>query len=294
MLKESKVIFNKESHTYTLDGVALSGVTSLLSRTVFKDKYDDVPEAILQQAARRGTFVHECCEMYDNLGIETDSDEVRGYKKLCEDYDLKIEASEYLVSDNKHYASSIDKVYKDGDRYHLGDIKTTYKLDEEYVRWQLSIYAYLFELQNKGKHVDKLFAIYLRKEEARIVYVERIDTEIIKALMKADTEGRAFENPIERETLPAMYREMETSILEIVTQKAYWDEKYQTLKDGMMKEMVSAGEYQWKGEKLSVTRRKDSVSKRFDAERFKRDHPDMYSEYQTETTRTGSLTINKL
>jgi hypothetical protein len=271
-------------------------VTSLLGRTIFKDKYNNVPKFVLDKAAERGTYIHQCCELIDDLGIKTECEEANNYVRICKENDLKVEASEYLISDNKHYASSIDKVFFDGESYHLADIKTTYTLDREFVMWQLSIYAYLFELQNKGAKVGKLFAIYLRKEKAEIVYVDRIDKKIIKQLMRADLEGKPFENPIkmDRPTLPEKYRQIENSISEIIEQRAYWDEKYNSLKEGIMKEMVLSGDYSWKGEKINITRRKESVSKRFDADSFKRDYPELYDKYLTETTRTGSLTINKI
>jgi hypothetical protein len=129
-LVKSGVVFDSEHHTYTLDGKQLSGITSLLDRQLFKDKYSGIPEDILRKAAERGTYIHQCCELADE-GFPSDCKEAMNYLNLKSKYNLKIEESEYLVSDNEYYASCIDKVYRyDDNTFYLGDIKTTYKLNK--------------------------------------------------------------------------------------------------------------------------------------------------------------------
>ena len=51
-LVKSGVVFDSEHHTYTLDGKQLSGITSLLDRQLFKDKYSGIPEDTLRKAAK--------------------------------------------------------------------------------------------------------------------------------------------------------------------------------------------------------------------------------------------------
>lgn len=69
MLNKSSVIFNQEEHTYTLNGVPLSGITSVLERNLFQRKYDGIPKHILDNAAERGSFIHEQIELVDSIGI---------------------------------------------------------------------------------------------------------------------------------------------------------------------------------------------------------------------------------
>lgn len=167
-LIKSQVVFNPDEHTYMLGDKELSGITSVISRQLFPDKYRDVPEYVLRKAAERGTMIHSICELVDDMGITHDSDEAQGYKELKDDWGLRYECSEYLVSDNEDYASCIDKVYRENETdFTLGDIKTTYVLDKESVRWQLSIYAYLFELQNPGCNAVRLIGIWLRGKNMR-------------------------------------------------------------------------------------------------------------------------------
>lgn len=296
-LVKSNVIFDQQAHTYTTpDGVCLQGITGMIERQLFPDKYSGVPDFVMKRAAERGSFVHEVCELIDDLGVDHESEEARNYQRLKERYNLQYEESEYLVSDNGHFASCIDKVYRESDtEFSLGDIKTTYKLDKEYVRWQLSIYAYLFELQNPGCKAVRLFAIWLRGGIAELVEVERIPDKIILELLSAEIDGRKFVNPYAvpevKTDLPLKYREMEQSIIEISEQEKYWKEQKKILMDGIMKEMVKAGAYSWKGESISFTRKKDSTRKIFDREAFERDYPGVYDKYLTDTPVSGSITL---
>ena len=206
-LSHSKVRFDSDTHTYTLDGRELSGITSLLDRQLFKDKYSGIPDEILQKAAERGTLIHQQCEMADE-GFPVVSDEAINYMLLKQKYNLRHEESEYLVSDNENYASCIDKVYRyDDNTFFLGDIKTTYKLNKEYVQWQLSIYAHLFEKQNKGAKVSSIFAIWLRGATHQLVEIERIPDEKVEKLLYCDSHGLQY-----TENLPVVTSEAEKFI----------------------------------------------------------------------------------
>lgn len=298
-LNKSQVIFNQEKHTYILNGVFLSGITGMIERQLFPDKLKGIPQYRIDKAAEKGSYIHECCEIADSLGVIPDCEEAKNYLNLIQLNGLIIEDSEYLVSDNEHYASSIDKVYRDGeDTFHLGDIKTTYKLDKEYVRWQLSIYAYLFELQNPGAKVDRLFAIWLRGSIAELIDVERISSDVIESLLTCDINGIQFVNPyalpISNITLPSHYQEMEQSIAEILEQAKYWTEKKKELSDGIMKAMVESGAYSWKGNTVSFTRKKDTIRKEFDKKSFERDYPQLYNQYLKETPVAGSVTLKTI
>lgn len=295
-LVKSPVIFDPEAHTYSLpDGTRFQGITGMLRRQLFPDEYRDVPQRILDHAAERGHAVHQLCELVDDLGITPEEADAQAYIRLKADQGLRYRTSEYLVSDNTRFASAIDKVYEDGESsFILADIKTTYRLNEEYVRWQLSIYAYLFELQNPGAKVSGLLALWIRDGHASAYALERIPSDIIVSLLEAEAEGRQFVNPLatpETVNLPDKYRQMEQSIIEIDRQARYWAEQKKALMDGIMREMVLAGAYQWDGDRIKLTRKKDSIRKAFDAKKLAEDHPDIYAEYLKESPQAGSITL---
>lgn len=189
-LNQSWVVFDEGTHTYTLNGKLLSGITGMLSRQLFPDKYKDIPEYILAKAAERGTAIHKDCEFADATGLPPQTTEGNNYLKLRDGY--KVLANEYTVSDNDYFASNIDCVWLKENEISLADIKTTSQLDEEYLSWQLSIYAYLFELQNPHLKVAHLFGCWLRDDIAKLVEVERKTTEDIITLLNCEKEGKKY------------------------------------------------------------------------------------------------------
>lgn len=192
-LNYSNVIFDSVAHTYTTpDGAQLSGVTSILSRQLFAEKYKNIPTFVLNRAAERGSAVHSAIELYNSFGDMGDLEEVQSYIRLCDKHCLNPIEGEYLISDNKHVASSIDVVFED---YSLADIKTTSHLDLDYISWQLSVYAWLFEMQNPHLKAGKLYAIWLPKPTygaPKVVEVERIPSEECEKLILADMNGEQY------------------------------------------------------------------------------------------------------
>lgn len=297
-LVKSPVLFDRESHTYTApDGRMLQGITGMLSRQLFPDKYSGVPEKVLQKAAERGTIVHETLELLDDIGIEPDMPEATEYRRIKEEHGLRYEASEYLVSDMEHFASPIDKVYRESeDSFTLVDIKTTYELDTVYVAWQLSIYSHLFRMQNPGAKVARLAVIWLRGNNGQFVEVGPIPDEEVRRLLAAEAAGEKYIPGITvmeagEDTLPARYAKMEDAICEIETQYKYWSEKRKQLMDGVKEEMGKAGVKKWTGKTVCFSRSSDTIRTDFDKKRFSMEHPDLYKEYTIEVPVSGRITL---
>ena len=295
-LIQSPVVFDREAHSYTYQGRRLSGVTAMLSRQLFASKYDGVSPAVLARAAERGHLVHSQCEMADRLGI-ADSAEAQAYVSLCHTEGLRHVESEYLVSDLSHFASCIDKVFRDmgeGD-YWLADIKTTYALDKEYLRWQLSVYAYLFELQNPGKRVTRLLGIWIRNGTARLCELQRIEATAVRALLLADTEGRQFAPSLpagrDGQPLPAEYRAVESTVVAMQAEYERLGERLKELKAHLLADMEAKGVTKFTGERLAITRKAATETATFDAKAFQHDHPDLYKQYCRTSRRSGSVTL---
>lgn len=191
-LAKSGVVFNEIEHTYTYLGSRLTGVTSLLSRTIFRDKYSGIPKEVLAKAADYGHNIHEQIEMVDSMGVTSDTPAVQDYLRIRQENGLIPIANEHLISDEEYMASSIDVIYgvEGSDVYvDITDVKTTSKLDMEYLSWQLSIYAYLFERQNPHLRVRRLLAMWLPKPQygrSALVEVLRKSKEAIDVLIKWD------------------------------------------------------------------------------------------------------------
>ncbi len=316
-LSKSPVRFDQEAHTYTLDGRTLSGITPVLERCLFPDKYAGVPEKVMQAAAEKGTLIHQQCELADELGIIPDQEDALNYIRVKQGAGLQTAASEYIVSDGENYASAIDKVFRESeDTFDLADIKTTSKLDIAYLAWQLSVYAYFFELQNPEAHVGRLLAIWLHAGRYSLIQIPRIPVTPVKVLLAYNLsreEGEPLPDEVREymqsksekhaeqtgnssvlladDLMPKKYQDLEAEIQNICKQIKYWKDIEAELKEGILKEMIKAGAYSWKGNSISFTRRKESIRKSFDTARFSEEHPDLYNQYIKESPTAGSITI---
>ena len=301
-LNDSRVVFNKEDHTYELDGKYLSGITEMLQRQLFPDEFDGVPEQAIEQAALYGTEVHESIEQFDSSWTNDGTQEVADYIKICTSNGLVHERSEYTVTDGMNWASNIDKVFRRGDStFDLADLKTygTMTVEKmEKARWQLSIYAYLFETMNPNATVGKLYIIHLRNKLkkdgttdhiANLIEVDRIPSEVCKKLLDTDLAGEQFNNPFE---IPADVAEQEDEIRNLIQTKKEVEERLNELKSEILSRMEETQVRSWNTETMKLTRKLPSTRYSFDLNRFKSDHPEFnYDDYMKKSTVGSSLLI---
>ncbi len=300
-LTKSPVLFDELNHTYTLDGKELSGVTSLLSRQLFADKYSGIPDDVLAKAAEYGSNVHERIELSDTFGGSDDDTIVKVYRELKAQHGLSTLANEYLVSDNDYIASSIDIVFEgDSETYvDITDTKTTSKLDDDYLMWQLSIYAYLFELQNPGIKVRKLYALWLPKPQygsPMLKEVPRIDAETVKALIEADKRGEQFIPPPTLTTTQSLTikEQVISEVIRLDRELKALEAKKAELQAGLLALMKTAGIQSWKCEQLSLSVKAASTRISIDSALLKEKYPKVYQECAKLSQVKESLTIKVL
>lgn len=281
-----KVFFDDITHSYiNSEGELLIGVTSLLKKHGLSADYAGIPEDILNKAAERGSKIHKDIELFC-YGEQVDmTDEV----KLFSELQLKVAANEYLVSDNTLVASSIDLVLGDNT---LVDIKTTSTLHIEPLTWQLSIYAYLFELQTKLK-VPALFGLHIRNGKAKMVEIQRIPAETIIELLNAEREGRIYKNtPIktDEEQIRQIY-DLESIIIDIEQKTKEMKEKRDILKAKLYEEMEKNNLKQIDNELLKITRILPTSRVSVDSKKLSSEYPQIYDAVKKETQIQGTIKI---
>ena len=301
-LKDSGVLFDKELHEYWLGDKQLSGITEMLQRQLFPNEFDGIPDVVIKEAARYGTEVHESIELFDARWENDGTQEVQDYVSLCRENSLVHERSEYTVTDGENWASNIDKVYRTSDdTFSIGDIKTYGTMTSgkiEKARWQLSIYAYFFELQNNGAKVCNLFILHIRNKQksdgtfdhiSEVIPVLRIPSDICKELLDTDLQGKQFVNPY---SIPEKYREQEDYIRRLIQTRNEAEEKLAILKTEILEDMESLGVKTWDTGTMRLTRKLPGTRVSFNANQFKADHPNIdFTPYERTSNVSGSLLI---
>lgn len=292
-LVKSCVVFNEENHTYMLGEKQLQGVTGMIGRQLFPDKYKDIPDFVLKKAAAKGSLIHSQCQFADATGLPPESIEAENYIRMRVNAGYKAFANEYTVSDNEYFASNIDCVWEKADRISLGDIKTTLHLDEEYLSWQLSIYAYLFELQNPLIKVDKLFGIWVRGDKHELVEIPRKPDEEVKKLMKCEKNGKQYlpNLPVPADDKSLIPLQLVNSIIGIEEELADLTEIQKGYKEKLKAAMRENGVKSWDAGRLRVSYTPASTSNSFDTKKFQADHPEIYSQYVKVAPKADSVRV---
>ena len=301
-LNISPVVFHEENHTYTLDGKYLKGVTSTLVRRAYPHTYDtpagmseELWQKKLSAAAAKGTAVHQAIELYEDLGVENDMPELRNYISLKKNNGFVNLATEYIVSDEKHYASAIDHVFctEDGEEIILVDIKHTSEIKWDDVTCQLSVYKRFFELQNphlKDRRVS-IALLWLRGDKIEFRILSVMADEVLDALIEADLKDESFDIQQHYGDLPVKFADAEGLIAQLDTELKEKKAQYEKLTKGLFELMLSNGVQKFTGSKVQLTVTKATKRESFDKDAFKFDHADLYEQYKTYTDVKPSLRI---
>ena len=332
-LKQSEVVFNEETHRYLRGDAELSGITGLIHAVlllgVYPDASDYVKKVQIHKAGYYGTCVHKAIQAWDELGIELTqfpekehptagilpsqdvSAELAYYRKV-KPRNVKTVASEFTV-DYLNFASQIDCIWCDNEGgIYLVDHKTN-NLDyypggaeglKEYLSWQLSCYAVMFEKQT-GKKVKGLIGNWMRKGAGELWRIERKPDELVQKLLSTDImpdgNGRFVylnqemqvyaENveevkPTESDSSLVVPSDIVTAIATLL--KA--EKAAKAMKEKLRELMEAAGVSKWECDQFTATIGKASESTTFDSKAFQADHPDLYKQYLKKTTRKGSFT----
>lgn len=302
-LTDSGVLFNEELHEYWLGEKQLSGISEVLRRQLYPNMYTAIPKRILEMAADYGTSVHKSIEVFQKNWINDGTQELQDFIRICKENNLIHEASEYTVTDGKHWASNIDQVFRNGDdTFTLADVKTYSKMTsekQELARYQLSCYAMFFEWQVKGAKVDKLYIIHLRNRQmtsgkiehiCELIPVERIPADICKELLDCELQGKQFKNPF---TVPDEIVIQLSRVRELITMKNEAEEELAAIKASILSSMEFLDVKTWVMDNVRVTRKQPTTRFSFDLKRFKEVHSEItdYDSYMKQSNVAGSLLV---
>lgn len=185
-----EIEYVEEGHVYLYKGLYIvPSVTQILEK-IFPDKYKNVPRETLMRKASYGKTMHEYIEQYEKGIITIKLNYIQEasfgqYLRLKDKYNIQVLEQEQIVHYKDVYAGTFDMIALVNGKKYLIDIKTTAKLDKEYLSWQLSLYEYAY-----GKRFDKLYAIWLPKKDiGRLVEIKRKSKKEIKKLLEEIING---------------------------------------------------------------------------------------------------------
>ncbi len=299
-LKQSPVVLDKLTHTYWLGELMLQGVTSTLIPRVFPNTYSGVSDDVLEHKAMLGTNGHEAIEntINDKPVDETFKQIVDAFSTLFAEQHITPIATEYIVSDETTYASPIDIVgINEDNEVCIIDTKFTYKLMEDHVQYQTSIYKRFFEKQNPGIEVKHLYALWIKidnsynVQDSALRELKPIAPEVIDNLIECDLNDVPFDVTQTFGNLPQKVADVEEYMRNLADEIETKQNEYNLIKEGLIKLMEENDVKSYTSEHIRLTKVASKPKEMFDTKRFKADNPELAKEYTKITVAKPSIRI---
>lgn len=170
-IKGGTLEYFDDTHTYLYDGLMLPSVTQILG-VKYRNDYANVPPAVLNNAAQRGTEVHKAIENYNNSGYDDGSEAVRNFKFLQKQYGFEVLDSELplvIFKDDMPIACGrLDMTMLIDGQTGIADIKTVSTLNKEKIAYQLNLYR-IGLMQSYGVDAKFLKIIHLRDGIRKVI-----------------------------------------------------------------------------------------------------------------------------
>ena len=194
-IKGHIVEFIDDIHQYLVDGCMVDSVSRILE-TKFKGEYKNVPPAVLNNAAQRGTAVHKAIENYNNSGYDDGSEAVRNFKFLQKQYGFEVLDSELPIvifkDDFPIACGRLDMTMLIDGQTGIADIKTVSALNKEKIAYQLNLYR-IGLMQSYGVDAKFLKIIHLRDGIRKVIdspINEKMTWELIEEFLEKEYEKK--------------------------------------------------------------------------------------------------------
>ena len=173
-----------EQHIYLIDGIIVPSVTQILQQAL-GNGYDSVPKDVLEQAARKGTQMHEDIERFCKTGEEVPTPELRNFKFLKKAYKFGVIDNEVPVI-LYHYedpvaAGRMDMLIQMNGELGIADLKRQSTVDKTRLAYQLNLYRLAYQ-QSYKKEITFLRGIQLREDVRKFIEIpinEQLTEELI-------------------------------------------------------------------------------------------------------------------
>lgn len=286
--------YDDSTHTYYApDGRVLPSVTQVLS-AVFPDMYDfsHVDPMLMQGAQEYGSIIHKYVQNYLETKDISDPDciELKNFIELWTKIDDNIIASAVdceRTLNNEDLAGRADIIVTNPDgKVYIFDIKTTSQKNKSKVQQQLSMYAYLFG----SDKVAGLGEIWLHDNECAFEELKYKGDEWCDKVIEAYYNNTTLPSA---EALTTMDKDLVAKATEYFEMYTKAEEFLKKFKETLLEQMQAQGISKAKFGNFTATLRSETVSKRFDSAKFKKDYPEMAADYEKEVKVSASVALSK-
>lgn len=170
-----ELTFRDEDHTYTLNGLEIPSVTTLM-KPLSAEAYKTVDPDTLNKAARRGTAVHNALENYAKFGIEDIDPDLRGYFDAFLNW-WELRKPEPIATEHRlyhkimRYAGTADLICLIDGKVTLVDYKTSSQVNTKMCAVQLE--GYDRALESHGIEIENRLILHLSKNGYQEVPFQR-------------------------------------------------------------------------------------------------------------------------
>ena len=282
------LVFDPQTHTYTLDGKDLISVTQLMEKHGLSPNYNGVDEETLKASAERGTLIHKEIENYIKKGEIGFTEEVAQFVSYVRENNIAIKGSE-VTFHNDLVAGTCDLIINSEKGYLIvADIKTTSTLHKDSVAWQLSLYAYL----SGNKTMNHGQAFHFSKDGLKVVDIDLKPMEEVEKLLECERKGETYKQEliVEGYELAKLY-EAEQIIIKAKEEQKRAEETQKEVYNAILKAMEEQGVKTYETDTMKITYVAPTTRVTLDTARLKKENPLMVKAYEKETETKASLRI---
>lgn len=282
------LVFDPQTHTYTLDGKDLISVTQLMEKHGLSPNYNGVDEEVLKASAERGTLIHKEIENYIKKGEIGFTDECAQFVSYVRENNIDIKGSE-VTFHNDLVAGTCDLIINSQKGYLIvADIKTTSTLHKDSVAWQLSLYAYL----SGNKTMNHGQAFHFSKDGLKVVDIELKPVEEVEKLLECERKGEIYKQELVIEGFElAKFYEAEQIIIKAKEEQKRAEETQKEVYEAILKAMEEQGVKTYETDTMKITYVAPITETKIDTTRLKKENPLVAKAYEKTTTKKASLRV---
>jgi hypothetical protein len=167
-----EVEFIQETHTYIYEGVMIPSVSAIMS-PMSEKKYATISKGRLENAADRGTRVHNSVEVFEKYGLITHDKEIKPYL-LAYRVAKKLHNFEVLDTERKltngRYGGTLDMIARLDGKIIIIDLKATSVINYDLLEVQLAAYHELCRANNIDIH--ETWVLHLKPGSFKFVQIQ--------------------------------------------------------------------------------------------------------------------------